>query len=299
MQTEPPKVDPPKRKRRWFQFSLRSLLIFTLIVAIPCAWLGRKIEQKRRDRETIESIVMAGGAVRYDFQFDSSHRFIEDARSPGPEWLRRLCGENFFGEVCEVEVKGGDRELEGISGWTQLQSLELDGNTVTAMGLDGLDSLPRLRWLSLSGITDATLAGLRKAKNLESLDLDQTKVSDAGLRHIRGLTNLQELRLANCNVTNEGMESIRPLVKLRQLWLQVTRVGDRGTVIVGRLPQLDTLSLAETAITDQALENIKALTHLEYLDIDNTQVTDAGLATLKDVATLRSLFLRHTKVTEA
>jgi hypothetical protein len=28
MQTEPSKADPPKRKRRWFQFSLRSLLIF-------------------------------------------------------------------------------------------------------------------------------------------------------------------------------------------------------------------------------------------------------------------------------
>jgi len=27
MQTEPPKADPPRRKRRWFQFSLRSLLI--------------------------------------------------------------------------------------------------------------------------------------------------------------------------------------------------------------------------------------------------------------------------------
>jgi hypothetical protein len=27
MQTEPPKADPPKRKRRWFQFSLRTLMI--------------------------------------------------------------------------------------------------------------------------------------------------------------------------------------------------------------------------------------------------------------------------------
>ena len=41
----------PKRKRRWFQFSLRSLLIFTVIVAIPCAWLGRRIERKGQERE--------------------------------------------------------------------------------------------------------------------------------------------------------------------------------------------------------------------------------------------------------
>jgi hypothetical protein len=36
----------PKRKRRWFQFSLRTLLIFVLICAIPCAWRGRKIERR-------------------------------------------------------------------------------------------------------------------------------------------------------------------------------------------------------------------------------------------------------------
>jgi hypothetical protein len=31
MQTEPPKAEPPKRKRRWFQFSLRTPLVFTAI----------------------------------------------------------------------------------------------------------------------------------------------------------------------------------------------------------------------------------------------------------------------------
>jgi hypothetical protein len=34
MQTDPPKADPPKRKRRWFQFSLRAMMIFTGICAI-------------------------------------------------------------------------------------------------------------------------------------------------------------------------------------------------------------------------------------------------------------------------
>jgi hypothetical protein len=31
MRTEPPKADPPKRKRRWFQFSLRSVMIVTAV----------------------------------------------------------------------------------------------------------------------------------------------------------------------------------------------------------------------------------------------------------------------------
>jgi hypothetical protein len=36
MQTEPPTADPPKRKRRWFQFSLRTLMIGVTLAAFPC-----------------------------------------------------------------------------------------------------------------------------------------------------------------------------------------------------------------------------------------------------------------------
>ena len=63
MQPDPPKAEPPKRKRRWFQFSLRSLLVTTFIVAVACGWLGKKIEQKRREREAVEAIVKLGGQV--------------------------------------------------------------------------------------------------------------------------------------------------------------------------------------------------------------------------------------------
>jgi hypothetical protein len=37
MRSEPPKVDLLKRKRRWYQFSLRSLMIVVMLLAIPCA----------------------------------------------------------------------------------------------------------------------------------------------------------------------------------------------------------------------------------------------------------------------
>jgi hypothetical protein len=40
LEGEPTKTDPPKRKRRWFQFSLRTLLIFTAVVAIARGYVG-------------------------------------------------------------------------------------------------------------------------------------------------------------------------------------------------------------------------------------------------------------------
>ena len=54
------KPAPPKHKLRWCQFSLRSLLIFMVVAAIPCAWLGKKIEHKRREREAVEWILNVG-----------------------------------------------------------------------------------------------------------------------------------------------------------------------------------------------------------------------------------------------
>jgi hypothetical protein len=52
MQAEPSKADAPKRRRRWFQFSLRTLLIVVTLFAIVCAyvsWQMRIVAVERRD----------------------------------------------------------------------------------------------------------------------------------------------------------------------------------------------------------------------------------------------------------
>jgi hypothetical protein len=111
MDSEPPKADLPKRKRRWFQFSLRTLLIATLIVAIPCAWLGRKIAQKQREREAVEAIVKAGGIVCYDYQkpsFITGRTFKPTEEPYGPAFVRSLFGDNFFSEVYAVPLQRAD-----------------------------------------------------------------------------------------------------------------------------------------------------------------------------------------------
>ena len=46
-------------------------------------------------------------------------------------------------------------------------------------------------------MTDAGLVHLKGLTNLQSLDLDSTKVTDAGLEHLKGLTKLQSLSLSD------------------------------------------------------------------------------------------------------
>jgi hypothetical protein len=72
MEAEPPKADPPKRKRRWLQFSLRTLMMFTLICAVAAGWLGKRMEQKRSERDAAEAITKIGGQVVYDYPSQSA-----------------------------------------------------------------------------------------------------------------------------------------------------------------------------------------------------------------------------------
>jgi hypothetical protein len=49
VQPKPTKTDLPKHKRRWFQFSLRTLLVITVLCAIGSA---RSAEDRRSESAT-------------------------------------------------------------------------------------------------------------------------------------------------------------------------------------------------------------------------------------------------------
>jgi hypothetical protein len=193
MQTEPPKTDPPKRKRRWFQFSLRTLLILTAVVAVACCWLGRRIDQKCKEREAVESLVKLGGGVWYDYQFNSG-RLSVAAEPPGPSWLRQLLGENLFYSVDSAYLVRPNWGEPAING------------TITDAALACLHDLPDLRTLSLSHtkITDAALVHVKGLTRLENLSLDRTDVTGAGLENLTGLPRLETLGLAGSHVTDAG-----------------------------------------------------------------------------------------------
>jgi hypothetical protein len=172
MQNETPKADPPKRKRRWFQFSLRSLLMFTVVCAIGSAWVARKIELKRKELEAVRAITKLQGEAYWDYQripakVGRAWR-PEGAEPKGPAWLRKLLGENFFSEVECVYAVGGLENLKE------------------------LPHLPELRLMS-GGIADADLVNLKGLAELTSLGLIDTRVTDAAVKDLRKA-------LPNCDV---------------------------------------------------------------------------------------------------
>ncbi len=158
-------ADPPKRKRRWFQYSLRSLLIFAAIVAVACGWLGSKIERKRRERAAAEAIVKLQGQVSWDYErvAGDPHSWQPAGAVPfGPSWLRAILGDNFFSEVDCIYCFSG---LENLREFPRLRSLRLMSLGVTDDGLEAVKTLTELHDLALidTKVSDAAVNDLHLA----------------------------------------------------------------------------------------------------------------------------------------
>jgi hypothetical protein len=236
---------PPKRKRRWFQFSLRSLLVFTLIVAIPCAWLAREIERKRHEREAAETIVKLHGDVWYSDQLIVPSGQTPGVHNPaGPAWLREIMGQNFFDEIEEVNFFHNPD-------WGSAQ--------ISDERLDCLTPLTELKSLSLaaSDVTDAGMVRIKELTKLQELDLSYTSISDAGLAHLNSLTNLQILELGYTNVTDAGLVQLKRFNRLNSLNLQNTRISDAGLESLRGLSELRWLYLSETDTADSAVRDLQ------------------------------------------
>jgi len=259
MEAEQPISGPPKRKRRWFQFSLRTLLVFTVVVAIVCGWIGSKIEKKRRERQAVKALTMVGGLVFYDFQFDRSGELIAGAEPPGPRWLRKLLGNDFFTNVVGV----------GLSTPADMRHLaDFDG----------------LRGINAYGIpiSDADLEGVKGLRNLRSINLSLTNVTDGGIQKLAFFSELEDLTLGGTHVTDGGLEHLKGVSQLKILNLNDTRITDRGLESLTTLSRLEELTLSQTKVTDSGLAKLKALSQLKTLNVWHTQATDAGVEKLQE-----------------
>jgi len=63
-QTAAPPVET-KRKRRWFQCSLRTLLVLMLVFACGFGWLAYQIKRAREQWQAVAAIEKLGGESKF------------------------------------------------------------------------------------------------------------------------------------------------------------------------------------------------------------------------------------------
>ena len=269
-------------KRRWFQYSLRTLLLLVLLACIGTSYTAVRIDRAKQEREASEAIERVGGLVQYDYQPAQGPFQVQPP--PGPAWARKLLGENFFAHVVGVNLEPFAR-----------------ASLVTDRDMEPLEKLRQLRSLDLAGcrrVTGAGLAHIEGLRGLEDLSLTNTAIADAGLVHLHRLSRLRRLNLCGTAVTDAGLEYLQGLAQLEELCLMGTRTTDAGLEYLQGQTHLTTLILSYTGVTDVGLCHLKSLPQLRDLWLDGTGVTDAGVDYLQGLTRLRTVWVRGTHVSD-
>ncbi len=197
---------PEKRKRRWLQFSLRSLLVLTTVFAV---WFGNCVHNARQQKKAVTHFVGLGGSITYEYQVDKTGTSIPNATPHAWMGLRDLIGGEYFDSVRSLSLWRSEITDE---------DLRL---------LRGLRGLKRLH-LGRTQVTDSGMAHIGEMESLRALRLTDTEITDAGLEHLCGLRHLEELVLDGTTVTDEGMENLADLRSLESVNLIGTAVTEEG-----------------------------------------------------------------------
>ncbi|MGI8978881.1 MAG: hypothetical protein ACR2FY_06620 [Pirellulaceae bacterium] len=176
----------PKPKRRWYQFSLLSLMLATtllgVVLGVGLLCIAPAERQRVSARKAANLREGFGGAAGYEGRAKDESWLTRGLR----EWLPR----DYFERVIDLwlnESNVTDADLPHLHGFTHLEMLNLKQTQVT----------------------DAGLVHLQAFKHLTVLNLNSTHVTDAGLTHLYGLSQLGYLDLTGTKVTDEGIEKLQ------------------------------------------------------------------------------------------
>lgn len=279
---------PRLGRRRWFQYSIRSLLLLMLACGLLFGYVAHFRREHEREKPAITAIEEIGGKV--------------ETAPRGPAWLRWIAGEKAAIRVVSVDleywIRGGgftsdgdfvffslkekvtDEWLPNLKDLKYLESLNLAANEITRDGLVVLRNFPQLRNLDLSQcpIDDAALVEVGKLRELRALNLLHTQVRAEGLEHLSGLTHLVELELGSASPTDESSTDELGLVENDLRHLQ-------------QFPRLEKLRLRGISISDAAVTFLEALPHLAELDLHHCPVLKSTFAEMHRLKALRVLHL--------
>jgi hypothetical protein len=289
---------PQARRRRWFQFSLRSLMVLVALAAGALLALRIFVEPYRLQDQAAADLEEMGATY---------------TTQPGPAWITRFRGKDVQ-VVVSVDLSACDRPDEYLP---------------LVRRLFGLETLV----VGDARFTDEHLRGLAGMKALRALVLDSTRVSPAAAASLAqarpGLVVFQTQRRAlaamrklDALVETEPVDVpavIRPLLAdepeatgFRRLppWTtehgvavvldcRGAKLGDAELDLIATMPTLRWLRLAETPISGDRLKLLSDFDDLVWLDLSGTQIDDEALPYLRQLDRLETLWLHRTGVSDA
>ena len=185
MDTDTPQPAAPKRRRRWFQFRLRTLFCCVFIFSVLCALFVKPshVEQgpiactiyTDLGRRTNKDVPDADSIVSVDF---CEGRLFDQRRGPlvMPPFMGSYSGPPGFAPALPAEAPEPDL-ARGFTGFDRPNDADID----VLLRFGNLEELD----LSLSKVTDDGLSRLAVLKHLKLLYLYKTNVSDGAVASLK------------------------------------------------------------------------------------------------------------------
>jgi serine/threonine protein kinase/Leucine-rich repeat (LRR) protein len=172
-----------------------------------------------------------------------------------------------------------DECLETLANLDGLRELSLRHCGLTDSGVEHLSDL-KLQTLHLQGntITDASAQAISEIKTLESLTLKGTEAGDTTFRQLCSLPRLHLLDMEGTKVTDAGLDEVSKLRRLQTLVLSRTAISDAGLTKLHELRGLRTLSLRETHCSVDGIAAFEAA--CKNCKVSFSQAADAPVASI-------------------
>jgi hypothetical protein len=162
---------------KWGRFALRTLLILAPAVGI---WLGLIMAAARQQQNAVKAIQAAGGNIDYDFQkvtIGGVTGIDVNAPMPGPAWIRKLLGDDYFITAIDVMLDGDqvtdDLIQMQVASLSHLEDLRVNSQNFSGHGFQAVAGLKTLKWLWVVSpqITVDDVRQLAHLRNLKSLHI--------------------------------------------------------------------------------------------------------------------------------
>lgn len=144
--------------------------------------------------------------------------------------------------ITRVSLHGkgnvSDEDVARLAGLERLETIELDGTSVTDKALE-------------------ILSTLTSAESIQSLNIGHTRITGAGLARLAKLSHLTRLDITGTAVDDTELARLPALPRLESLVLKETRITDGALEFVGRFPHLREMDVRRTAVTAQGLLQLR------------------------------------------
>jgi hypothetical protein len=171
----------PAPSRRWFRFSLRTLLAAVAVLAIVFGWVAWRLDRAREQGRVLADLYSATGVSFVGFDMPKS----------SPESLKTQWVFGHFFRVDRLEIgplpHTPDNALKHLPRLPQLEKLKIESDAITDDGLRHLLGIKRLRVLGIvsAQLTDDGLLILGQMKQLQELAVESPRLTIGGIERLK------------------------------------------------------------------------------------------------------------------